>query len=49
MSRWNKRIISGSGERLGVPRPYNFEQALLALIEKNGLNDLLQRYKEIAK
>ena len=44
-----KELFQDIGEQLGVHDHTTFEQALLALIEKNDLKDLLQGYKEIIK
>lgn len=44
-----KELFQDLGERLGVHDHTTFEKALLSLIEKNGYDDLLQRYKEITK
>ncbi len=44
-----KELFHDIGEQLGVYDHTTFEEALLALVEKKDLNDLLQRYKEISK
>lgn len=44
-----KELFQDLGEQLGVHDHTTFEQALLALIEKNGFDELLQRYKGIMK
>ena len=44
-----KELFQDIGAQLDVHDHTTFEQALLALIEKNSLNDLLQRYKEITR
>ena len=44
-----KELFQDIGEELGIHDHTTFEQALLALIEKKGLDDLLQGYKEITK
>lgn len=42
-----RELFQDIGERLGVHDHTTFEQALLALVEKNGYDDLLKRYKDI--
>lgn len=44
-----KELFQDVGERLRVHDKTAFERALLALIEKEGQGDLLQRYREIVK
>lgn len=44
-----KELFQDLGEQLGVHDHTTFEQALLALIEKNDFDELLQRYKNIIK
>lgn len=44
-----RELFQDIGERLGVHDHTTFEHALLALIEKNGYSDLLQRYKDITE
>lgn len=44
-----KELFQDMGEQLHVYDHTIFERALLALIEKEGQGDLLQRYREIVK
>jgi hypothetical protein len=44
-----KELFQDVGERLRIHDKTVFERALLALIEKEGQGDLLQRYREIVK
>lgn len=44
-----KELFQDLGERLHVHDKTVFERALLALLEKEGQSDLLQRYREIVK
>lgn len=44
-----KELFQDLGERLYIHDKTVFERALLALIEKEGQGDLLQRYREIVK
>lgn len=44
-----KALFQDIGERLSVYDHTTFECALLALLEKEGIKDLLKQYKEITK
>lgn len=44
-----KELFQDLGEQMGIHDHTTFELALLALIEKNGSEELLQRYRDITK